>query len=577
MKGAGVVNKRKWTQVAALSLAAIMIVLLGGCSTSGATQAPTTAPTTAAAEQTEAPVPTMKEGTGTKNGHIFYDPPIELKLARAVGPEVKFKPGQDINNNAVNDWMLEEFGIKVNYVWTTPTTDNAFYTKLMLAVTAKEELPEFFSIPGAQAHELIDSGMLMPIDELFNQYAGEIWKKSVQQVPGASLAFVRDGKTYAYPLLNYVDEHEDVMWMRQDWLDATGLKAPTNLAELRTVMDAFVNLPSSVTGQEKVYAFTAALKSNYTSWIGVNPIFGGFGAIPQMWLKDDKGEIVYSSTMPQIKDALTEFKDWVDKGYFPPEVGLMDEVASYELFTSGRAGIAMGPTWVHSWPLNAVETNVPGAVVKAYPIPMGNTGTFIQHGDPGYYQVELFAATAKNPQAFFEVTDYLFNTMADPEKGSQFEYGFKEGFDYVMKDGKASYKAEDIPDGPGSVLFFASALIPSQKVEIGSYLADGGEPVTPAQIKAAAGWPKSFMEAAKIVLSQKDHTVYSLFTGSPTPTMLEKWADITAYEVETFSNILYGKVSVEDGFQQWLDFFNNNGGPKVTEEVREWYKNAGGK
>ena len=578
MKGAGVVNKRKWTQVAAFTLAAIfMVALLGGCSTGTTAPGASSAPTTAAVEKTNEPVPTLKEGVSSKNGHVYYDPPITLNLARSVGPEVKFKPGQDINNNTVNDWMLEEFGIKVNYMWTTPTTDNAFYTKLMLSVTAKEELPEFFAIPGAQAHELIDSGLMMPVDDLFNQYAGDVWKNAMAQVPGASLAFVRDGKTYAYPLLNYSMEHEDVMWIRQDWLDAVNMKAPTNLVELKAVMDAFIKLPSSVTKVDKVYGFTAALKSNYTSWIGVNPIFGGFGVMPQIWMKDDKGEIVYGSTMPQMTTALTEFKDWIDKGYFPPEVGLMDEVASYQLFTSGRAGIAMGPTWVHSWPLNEVEANIEGAVVKPYPIPNGISGTFMQHGDPGYYQVELFAASAKNPQAFFEVTDYLFENTTDPAKGSQFEYGFKEGYDYVLKDGKASYKPEDIPDGPGSLLFFASPLIPSQKIEIAAFLADGNEPQTPVQIAKSIGWNQNFLDAAKICLAQKEHTIYNLFSGAPTKTMLEKWADLSAYEVETFSNILYGKVGVDEGFQQWLTFWNANGGPQITDEVREWYKNAGGK
>ncbi|MDR1541972.1 MAG: extracellular solute-binding protein [Clostridiales bacterium] len=548
----------------AASLAGAMLIAAAGCGGAG--------------ENPEAPeVALTEENSSLKNGHVFYDPPIQLNIARSVGPDAKFKPGQDVNKNDVTDWMLEEFGVKANYMWTTPTTDNAFYTKIMLSISAGEELPEFFSIPGAQAHELIDSGLMMPIDGLFEKHAGAKWKNAVAEVQDPWLAYTREGQVYAYPNFDYAYEHEDVMWIRDDWLEAAGMEAPKTLEDLRAVMDAFIHLDSSVTGFDKVYGFTAALQSNYTTWLGVNPVFGGFGAIPQIWMKDEAGDIVYGSTMPQIKTALAEFKDWIDKSYFPPEVGLMNEVAAYELFTSGRAGITMGATWCYDWPLQDVEKNVPGAKVGAYPIPNGPTGSFLQSGNGTHYQVVLFSKASKNPQVFFEITDYLYDNYAEPEKGSQFEYGFKDGFDYIVKDdGTVSYIEDDIPGGKASVLFFSAPMIPSQKIAIASYLAEGNEPETPAQIQKSVGWNQIFLDAARIVMSQKEYTVYDLFTGAPTPTMVEKLADLKAFEVSNFSNILYGKTGLDEGFDSWLSYWSSNGGVQITEEVRQWYKDAGG-
>lgn len=514
---------------------------------------------------------------GEKNGHFFYDPPIQVNIARSVGPDVRFKPGEDINNNQVNDWLLEEFGLDVNYIWTTPTTDNAFYTKLMLSIAAGDTLPEFFAIPGTQAHELIESGLFMPIDDLLDAYAGEIWQNSLAEVPNVSLPYVRDGELYAYPLLEYLYEHEDVVWIRQDWLDLLGLEAPTTLEELREVMDAFSKLDASVTGQSKVYGMTAAMQSNYTSWIGENPIWGGFGAIPQIWMQMEDGSLVYGSTLPPILDALKEFKDWIDKGYFPPDVVLFNEVQAYEVFTAGKAGMAIAPTWSYDWPLRDVEKNVEGAVVRPYPIPMGPTGSFIQVGQSDPYQVMLFAKSAKNPQVFFELSNYLYENFADPAFGSQFEYGWREGYDYAfLEDGTPTFDTNLIPDGKATLFFFMSPLIPSMKMANAAFLAEGNEPQSPAQVKSSLAWNENFLKAAQIAVSQREHTVPNMFNGAPTPSIVEMMPDLRSREVELFSSILYGKVDPEAGFEQWLAFWEANGGPQITEEVNEWYRNAKG-
>lgn len=552
-----------------LALALIMLAsMFGGCASGG---------DSSSGSQTGSETSEASQAQTTKNGHFYYDPPITLNLAIAIGPEVKFKEGQDINNNEYNDWMLDEFGLDVNYVWNTPTSDDAFYTKLMLSISAGEPLPDFFSIENSHAHELIDSGLLMPIDDLWEQYAGDVWKTAYEDVADCWLPYKRDGQTYAYPIADYLYEHEDVMWIRDDWLEAVGMEAPTNLDELRAVMEAFVNLDSSVTGNDEVYAVAAQLKGNYITWMGLNCIFGMFGMVPEMWLENADGEIVYSSTQPEVKEALAELKDWLDKGYLEPEVGLVDEMGAAELFTSGRAGIAFGPTWIYSWPLADVEGNFPDAKVSPYPLPVGPDGTLIQHGNPNHYRTVLFSKDAENPQAFFEFTNFCFENMTDPDPDSPYAWGFKEGYDYVMKDGLPSHLEEDMPDGIVASLFpFASYNVPKQKVEIATFLASGAEPERPIEIVQSISMDENFIKAAPIVLEQQDTVRYDLYTAAPTELMTEKMADIVRVQEETFSKILYGKVGIDEGFDSWLEFWNNNGGPEITEEVREWYAAAGG-
>lgn len=212
-----------------------------------------------------------------------------------------------------------------------------------------------------------------------------------------------------------------------------------------------------------------------------------------------------------------------------------------------------------------------------YPLPVGPDGTLIQHGNPNHYRTVLFSKDAENPQAFFEFTNFCFENMTDPDPDSPYAWGFKEGYDYVMKDGLPSHLEEDMPDGIVASLFpFASYNVPKQKVEIATFLASGAEPERPIEIVQSISMDENFIKAAPIVLEQQDTVRYDLYTAAPTELMTEKMADIVRVQEETFSNILYGKVGIDEGFDSWLEFWNNNGGPEIAEEVREWYAAAGG-
>ncbi len=513
-----------------------------------------------------------------KNG-IKFEPEVEITTACILGDVIKFKNGETIQDNVHTRWAKDTLGINIRYLWTTPETNDAFRTKLMLSLSANEPLPDFLNVGMDIAQDLIDSGRFQAVDGMFEQYACPEWKEAMAEVPNAWLPYLRDGKKYAIPELEYSMQHDDVMWMRKDWLEKLGLSAPKTIAELEAVMDAFVNRDPDGNSKKDTYGLTSTMLLNYNAWIGPGAVFGSFGAIPQKWQKNEKGEIVYGSVRPEIKTALGKFKEWIDKGYVHKEIGMHDEMKASELFTSGKAGIAFGASWLYGWPLNATEVNVPGAVVWPYPLPAGPDGKIGQASEGSHYFVMLFNKDFKNPEIFFQYYNYLYQNYMLPEEGGVFENGFAKGYDYDIVDGKVVLTEDQIPGGrvaPEKYFLAVAPRMPSLYMNTLAQLANGKAPETLFEKKVVTVGLQQPLEAAKIVVDQRAHTIDDLFTGKPTDTMKDKLADLKTMEIEAFSKIIYGKAG-SDEFDRFVADWYAKGGQQITDEVREWYKSVGGK
>lgn len=571
--------RKSWSWLVAVML---LVSLLSACSgesgsNAGTDATPNNAGSKGANDKGEEPAaeePGLKLIDGVK-----YDPPVQITTVRQVGPEVKFKNGESLDDNVFTRWLKDRMGIGIKTLWTTPTTNDAYKTKIMLTLSANEPLPDYMVVPAEFVSELIDSGKFMAVSDLFEKHASDEWKAAMAETKDVWLPYQRDGEAYAIPMIESSLLHDDVMWIRQDWLDHLGLKAPTTIDELETVMEAFVHDDPDGNGQDDTIAIAAALKQiqyKRISWLGLNPVYGAFGSYAHIWHKDANGEIVYGSTTPETKEALGRIRDWVAKGYLHQEVGLHDEVKTIELFTSGKAGIAFAPTWSHAWPFNQTETNVEGANVQPYPLPSGPDGKIGQIGNGlNHWLVLLINKDMKHPEVLFHYQNYMYEHYEDPPKGGEFEFGFARGYDYDFVNGKLVTTEEEIPGGRGSHPFLIMApVVPSKQIATQAALADGLQPSTPYEEKANAVSMQTKL-ASKYVMQQKGHTVNNLYTGPVTPTMKDKQQNLDKLEAEYFSKIMYGQLPL-DAFDEWVEEWKKAGGDKIKQEIEAWYEMVGG-
>ncbi|PWV92117.1 carbohydrate ABC transporter substrate-binding protein (CUT1 family) [Paenibacillus cellulosilyticus] len=523
-----------------------------------------------------------KTETGSEETSAYkdkYDPPVSISTVWAVAPEVKFKNGETIENNVATKWAKDTLGIEIKSLWSVANTNNAFATKLRLALTSGQELPDVV-VAGSEdpqlIQDLIDSGAFQDAGALFDKYANDTWKSAMNLDSNVWNPYLRDGARMAIPILDYAYNNDYLLWIRQDWLDKLNLKAPTTIEELETVMEAFKNNNPSGLAPDKVVPLSIGFKTSMNTWMG-DPswIFGAYGTVPQQWNVGADGKLEWGSVNAGMKQGLTKLNEWYTKGWIPKEAALWDENKTSEPAVAGTAGIIPGPYWMSGWPLQDTVKNDPDAVWKPIALPAGPDGKVGRHGTSFSNGVILINKDMKNPEALFTYQNYMFDNLADPQPGGPFENGLFKGYDYELDaNGNAVYGDDNIPGGAMSTVRYLlvrdGARIPDAQMKALLNLADGKEPTTRMEKDLKNNFGKETPAAAVVLMGQKDAGLMNMYTGPTTETMKTKFDYLKKIEAQTFNEIIYGEKPA-DAFDKFVETWKSSGGDQITAEVNTWY------
>ena len=213
----------KIKKMTALLMTAAMTVSLAACGGSGQS--------TGAASGTE--------GAGSTEGSAQADDGgnVELTYMHKLNGTEKYVGSDDINNNVYTRCYQDELGITLKYTIAAAGDD---YTQKLTMAIASNDLPDLMDLPPEEFSELANAGMLADITEAYDTYASDLLKETIEVDGGVQLASAKvDGKLYGLPQLSAADGTCDLLWIRTDWLDNLGLKAPTTMDELLEVARAF--------------------------------------------------------------------------------------------------------------------------------------------------------------------------------------------------------------------------------------------------------------------------------------------------------------------------------------------------
>ncbi|OWA33423.1 sugar ABC transporter [Saccharibacillus sp. O16] len=554
------ISGKRWLPL--LAAGAMLATTLAGCSGGGKT-----------AEGTASTTPSVENVYKEK-----YDPPVTITTAWGVDPALTFKNGETIENSVATKWAKEQFGIDIKSLWSVTDTNGAFGTKLRLAMSSGQDMPDVLTIGTADnqiAQDLIDSGMYEEVGPLFDKYASKTWKEAIDQDPNVWNAYMRDGKRMGIPVLDYAYNHDYLLWIRQDWLDKLNLKAPKTIDELEKVMDAFKNKNPDGLAPDKVVPLSIGFKTSMNTWMG-DPswIFGAYGTLPQQWNVDADGKLAYGSIQPGMKQGLEKLNQWLQKGYIPQEAALWDENKTSEPAVAGTTGIIPGPYWMSGWPLQDTVKNAPGAVWKPIEIPTGPDGKAMRHGTQFTNGVTLIKKGMEHPEAFFTYQNYLFDNYANPAPGSQYDNGLFAGYDYQLDANGKQVPTDKIDGGYVNVVRYLlvrdGARIPDAQMKALQSLAEGNQPKTKLEKDVAVNYGPETPEAAQVLLAQKDSSFKDMFTGPTTATMKSKMDYLNKMENQTFNEIIYGKKPA-DAFDEFVTNWKAGGGDQITSEVNAWY------
>lgn len=524
-----------------------------------------------------------------------YQTPITLTTVIGLDSNAAvFKEGESIEDNVHTRLVKERLGIELKYDWIVTNTNDAYKTKLRLMLSSGDKMPDVVRYRGDMetVNMLIDSGQFMAVDELIEQYAGDLYKEGLDLDPTIWYPITRDGKKMALPILDYAYNSNQTLWIREDWLKNLGLEAPTTLEEMEVVMDAFVHQDPDGNGIDDTFGLAAGFKNGFNNWMtDIGFVFGAFGVIPGSWNPDESGKLVMGSVQPEAKEALEVIRRWIEKGYISEDAALKDETGGAELFTSGRAGMMVGPNWIPAWPLPDLKKNVPGAEFKAYPLPAGPDGTVGAAGNNPPVNGYLFInKDAEHPEAVLHYYNFFFDNFANPAPDSEFALGFAEGYDYaVAPDGtviRDNIEAQKYPElFPGVdlnnslpnplfyTLTYEGARIPTLYAESMVKAANGGELETPYEKAEVGGRTPENIHAMKVIMDQKDVYIKNYYMGPLTETMQSKNELLDKLVNEAYNKIVYGKAPIDE-FDTMVENWKKSGGDAITEEVNEWYESV---
>lgn len=567
------------------TLALALILALAVSMMAGCSSATTTKAAESAAQETTAAAPEEAVDPLGKQPDLTV-----ITRGVALDPNQKYPEGQSLDDNAYTRMLKEQFNIEIKNDFSAAMGEN-YSQKVDLAI-ASGKIPDYLTgLTYTQYKAIVKAGLAMDISEVWEKYASPLTK----EVYASNGEFFdklvkKDGAMYGIPASNPLPDFLSVMWIRQDWMDKLGLKAPTTIEELTALAKAFKDSDPDGNGKADTEGLAGPSIDGrlyqdlkYTNMAyHFDQIFAAFNAFPGIWVDDGTGKAVYGSTTPETKAALQSLAAMYKDGLITQ--GMLTSKTE-ELIAANKVGLFFGPWWFPFGDLGNSWKNDTTANWQPYLLPSGADGQYLAKGGNAAQSFVVISKDAKNPEAIVKMLNIF--------KAGLKNYVSEED-QTTMGDGAyPMYLTFSLAEGPGMVLneannyFAGKATVDEVHANVANYdayilqafdkiVASKVEPFADRNISAwdfsgekanDFGWVWSFGVGLTPYVNGNFKWVNSL-SYEQTKTMEKRWANLTTLEYETFSKIIVGQASIDE-FDKFVSQWTSEGGEQVTKEINE--------
>ncbi|GBF77700.1 ABC transporter substrate-binding protein [Paenibacillus sp. 598K] len=502
--------------------------------------------------------------------------PVELTMFRDVSGDIKFKPGESMDNNLIYDAIEKDLNIRLKNIWVADAAQ--YQQKLQMSISAND-IADLMQISLMQMQQLIEADMIMDLTDVFEQYATPETKAYMTGDGGKQMDSAKvNGRLMAIPSTGSPYGSSTQIWIRRDWLKQLGLPEPKTMDDVLAIARAFAAKDPGGTGKNYAFPLTRDFLNDGT--FDIKGFFNGYHAYPGQWVKDENGSLVYGSIQPQVKVALQELQNLYKEGLLDTEFAVKDVAKVNELLASNQIGIAYGPFWLSYYPLfdNAVKD---GKLVQdwwPYPIVSHDAEPALSQIELGVGSYYVVSKSAKHPEAVIQLLNKWVQAYNDPQEGDEvYLYRSEDSSNYwkinpirVNSQTETLMLGQWVPEAveakDGSKLTGLEA--PDRYNKIMKYL-DG-------DAKEWAEYPLSGPDGALSIMYdyfEQDRYKFNEFFGAPGPAMTEKLAVLTDKINEVFTKIVMNQIPIEE-FDKLVEQFDNLGGKQITEEVNTWYQST---
>lgn len=509
-----------------------------------------------------------------------YDPPIEfstvISLTDAMQNYIGAKDDVMTNNNWIKGYE-EDLGIKVNYKWSVPASQ---YDQKLNAQIASDDLPDIMQVSATQLKSLVDAGMVYDMTQIFEEYQSTFTKDMMDADGGVALSqSTFDGKLMALPNVGGNKDSASMLWIRQDWLDKLGLKAPATIDELAALAKAFTENDPDGNGKADTYG----IAMSNTIYTGGNSdmtgFFEGFGMNPTAWIEGKNGKAEFGLIQPQMKQGLSFLADMYKNGYMDKEFLTKDGSKVAEDIVAGKVGMLYGQHWLAFWPLQDGINQNQKADWIPYPVPsLGGQPAKVTIGSSTgtFHAVNV---DCEHPEAAVKLLNYFYekdcalSENADTEKfhitSNQAAEHPEAAFDWAIV--KSFYPLQNLFIHNGVVKYLKgddsvleNSWVKDNAIQCEKYEED---PNTNSVYWSSYRWSGPASAFTVIDYYDKNNLMtQNLYIMSDTDSMVQYNTTLDQLALETFTKIIMGTASIDE-FDNFVSQWMNLGGDQITEEV----------
>ena len=492
-----------------------------------------------------------------------FEDTVELHVVGTEFAAARYPEGDDLTYNIWTRACKDRFNVDVITDWIS----DDYTTKINLSI-AEGDLPDVFTVNESQLQQLIDADLIWDLSDVFDTYASEKLKHYEEVDERSFNAGKRDGKRYAIPTLHYgFIEQPDYVWIRNDWKEELGLEDPKTMDDLVNIAKAFMEKYGG-------YGIAADQTLDY-----LNLLAPGWGAHPDVWLKNDDGEIVYGTVQPEMKDAVAAWADWYQEGILSPDFATMDMAKMNESVVAGEVGIQPFMQWWGYEPgPSVVANNGLESMFLPYNIPSATGETVLQSILNSTSSYIVVSKDFEYPEAALKLMNFYvyMNTESSGKEDP-------DVIDSFLNDGIAHVA------GPFSVTNPEEDYEQFVKVNEALKTGDTSNLVTPGQILKydsikeyeagredyigyylQMGFDDSAYGIGKRILDSGEY-VESYLWGITPETLLNAGSTLDDILTEGFTKIIIGSEPI-DYFDTVVENWEKAGGEQATAEMNELYK-----
>lgn len=273
-------------------------------------------------------------------------------------------------------------------------------------------------------YEYMDSGMILPLNDLLDQY-GQNLKERISQAAWDTVTV--NGQIMAIPYENMRDKYMN--GIRADWLEKLGfeVKDTYTLSEMKEILIAFTEKDPDGNGENDTYGFNGHQINWPISFYGFS---GANGGIPDQYYLNDNNEFYAFNVSDGLRATLEYMNDLWNCGALDPEFFVLNQDQSKIKMANGKAGFYSG-WW--SCSKSFVESGLteidPNANLKLIYITSDDGKTSGMRDIGCLFREVMISSTCKHPEAAISFLDYLIT-----DEGFMLSTYGTEGEDYVYTE-----------------------------------------------------------------------------------------------------------------------------------------------